>query len=172
MRGCPARLGGIAGRLLAVEVIEYSLDDSRFLDAGDHPQPAAASPTPLDVDRKHALQALVPAHRPVRLEVGLLRAWHRVALGLFQTVLNSGMVPSSNDRGSRESATVLKTHTRTVSFVEQYGVDAVPKSARTKTSFDVLVIYAGRIVQPPGQGIVRELEHIGGLHHEYVRMVA
>jgi len=38
---------------------------------------------------------------------------------------------------------VLKTHTRTASFVEQYGIDAVPKSARTKTWLDVLVIYAG-----------------------------
>ena len=30
----------------------------------------------------------------------------------------------------------------------------------------------GRIVQPPGQGNVRELNHLGGLHHEYVRMAA
>jgi transposase InsO family protein len=30
----------------------------------------------------------------------------------------------------------------------------------------------GRIVQPPGAGIVRELEHVGGLHHEYVRLAA
>jgi transposase InsO family protein len=29
-----------------------------------------------------------------------------------------------------------------------------------------------RIVQPPAQGIVRDLEHVGGLHHEYVRMAA
>jgi hypothetical protein len=29
-----------------------------------------------------------------------------------------------------------------------------------------------RIVQPPAEGIVRELEHVGGLHHEYVRMAA
>jgi putative transposase len=30
----------------------------------------------------------------------------------------------------------------------------------------------GRIVQPPGRGNVRELKHLGGLHHEYVRMAA
>lgn len=29
-----------------------------------------------------------------------------------------------------------------------------------------------RIVQPPVQGIVRELKHVGGLHHECVRMAA
>lgn len=29
-----------------------------------------------------------------------------------------------------------------------------------------------RVVQLPVQGIVRELEHVGGLHHEYVRMAA
>ena len=29
-----------------------------------------------------------------------------------------------------------------------------------------------RVIQPPSQGIVRELEQVGGLHHEYVRMVA
>jgi putative transposase len=29
-----------------------------------------------------------------------------------------------------------------------------------------------RLVQPPSQGIVRQLGHVGGLHHEYVRMAA
>jgi len=29
-----------------------------------------------------------------------------------------------------------------------------------------------RVIQPPSQGIVKELEHLGGLHHEYVRMAA
>jgi len=29
-----------------------------------------------------------------------------------------------------------------------------------------------RIVQPPVQGMARELGHVGGLHHEYVRMAA
>ena len=29
-----------------------------------------------------------------------------------------------------------------------------------------------RAIQPPGQGIVREIEHVGGLHHEYVRAAA
>ncbi|MDZ7840483.1 MAG: integrase core domain-containing protein [Gammaproteobacteria bacterium] len=30
----------------------------------------------------------------------------------------------------------------------------------------------GRVVQPPVQGIVKVLKHVGGLHHEYVRMAA
>jgi hypothetical protein len=29
-----------------------------------------------------------------------------------------------------------------------------------------------RCVQVPGEGVVVELEHLGGLHHEYVRMAA
>jgi hypothetical protein len=30
----------------------------------------------------------------------------------------------------------------------------------------------GRIVQAPDQGIVRQIEHVGGLHRQYVRMAA
>jgi hypothetical protein len=30
----------------------------------------------------------------------------------------------------------------------------------------------GRAAQIPNGGIVRELEHVGGLHHEYVRIAA
>jgi len=30
----------------------------------------------------------------------------------------------------------------------------------------------GRVVQSPGEGVVRELKHVGGLHHEYVRIAA
>jgi len=30
----------------------------------------------------------------------------------------------------------------------------------------------GRAIQPPEQGRVVELEHVGGLHHEYVRLAA
>jgi hypothetical protein len=30
----------------------------------------------------------------------------------------------------------------------------------------------GRVVQPIGEGVVKELEHVGGLHHEYVRIAA
>jgi len=29
-----------------------------------------------------------------------------------------------------------------------------------------------RAMQPPSQGVVRAFEHVGGLHHEYVRMAA
>jgi len=29
-----------------------------------------------------------------------------------------------------------------------------------------------RAIQPPEEGAVRELEHIGGLHHEYVQLMA
>jgi putative transposase len=31
---------------------------------------------------------------------------------------------------------------------------------------------AVRLIQPPDRGVVRELAHVGGLHHEYVRMAA
>ncbi len=30
----------------------------------------------------------------------------------------------------------------------------------------------GRVVQSPGEGVVREFKHVGGLHHEYVRIAA
>jgi len=44
---------------------EDALDERRVLDARDHLQLAAAAPTRLDLDRKHAFEPLRPRHRDV-----------------------------------------------------------------------------------------------------------
>ncbi len=44
-------------------------DQAWLLDTGNHPQPAAAVGTGLNIDRKHPLEALSPTHRRPRLVV-------------------------------------------------------------------------------------------------------
>ena len=39
-------------------------------------------------------------------------------------------------------------------------------------ALDFFTVPEGRIIQPPVRGNVRELKHIGGLHHEYFPLAA
>jgi hypothetical protein len=57
-----SRLGRI---LRSAKVIENPLDERGLFDARDDPKTPAAAQTRLDVDSKHALQALRPGHRRV-----------------------------------------------------------------------------------------------------------
>jgi hypothetical protein len=63
---------------VAAQVPENPRNDRRILDAGDHPQSAAAATADLDVDGKDALEALRP--RQGALPVG--RRWLAAIVGL------------------------------------------------------------------------------------------
>ena len=60
LRRHAARMCRIDGLSITAEVLENPLDDCGFLDAGDHPQLAAALPASLNVDGEYLLEVLCP----------------------------------------------------------------------------------------------------------------
>ena len=71
-RRTPVRTRQVEWLGRAPQMSEYPIDDRLHLDAGNHPESSAAAPADGDVDLKHPLQPLRPAHGPVTLHFGLL----------------------------------------------------------------------------------------------------